>query len=301
MNYRHAYHAGNFADVLKHAVLALVIEHLKLKPAPFRVIDTHAGLGVYDLASEAAEKTGEWREGIGRVVDTSAKLAPEAAAALAPYLGVVRALNGEGPLRRYPGSPLIARRLMRAGDRIVVNELHPEDHAALARLFARDKQTKVLQLDGFTALKSLLPPKERRGVVLVDPAYEVAGELERLVAGLKEVERRFATGTILLWYPIKDAGQVAAFRRQVAELGLPKVLAVELLIRAPDDPARLNGAGLIVVNAPFTLTARLKALLPELARLLAQGPGAAFRLEELAPARPAPQTGSGRKRGMEPA
>jgi 23S rRNA (adenine2030-N6)-methyltransferase len=281
MNYRHAYHAGNFADVLKHAVLALVIEHLKGKPAPFRVIDTHAGIGVYDLASEAATKTGEWREGIGRILAADAKLPPAAAAALSPYLGVVRALNGDGMLACYPGSPLLARRLMREGDRLVVNELHPEDHAALAKLFARDAQTKVLALDGFTALKSLLPPKERRGVVLVDPAYEVPGELDRLVSGLKEVERRFATGTILLWYPIKDAKPVAAFRKKIGDLGLAKVMAVELLIRKPDDPALLNGAGLIVVNAPFTLSAKLGALLPELARLLAQGPGAAFRLEEL--------------------
>ncbi len=281
MNYRHVYHAGNFADVLKHTVLALVIEHLKLKPAPFRVIDTHAGIGVYDLGSEAATKTGEWREGIGRILDAGATLSPEAAAVLAPYLDVVRALNGDGSLARYPGSPLLARHLMREGDRLVVNELHVEDRAALAKLFARDRAVKVLGLDGFTALKSLLPPKERRGVVLVDPAYEVAGELARLVDGLKEVERRFATGTILLWYPIKDEKPIARFRSQIAELGLAKALAVELLVRKPDDPARLNGAGLIVVNAPFTLSARLGALLPDLARLLAQGPGAAFRLETL--------------------
>jgi 23S rRNA (adenine2030-N6)-methyltransferase len=281
MNYRHAYHAGNFADVLKHAVLALVIEHLKLKPAPFRVIDTHAGTGVYDLGSEAARKTGEWREGIGRILDAGAQLSPEAAAVLAPYLGVVRALNGDGALTRYPGSPLLARHLMREDDRLVVNELHPEDRAALAKLFARDRAVKVLGLDGFTALKSLLPPKERRGVVLVDPAYEVAGELARLVVGLQEVARRFATGTILLWYPIKDEKPIAAFRSQITALGLAKALAVELLVRAPVDPARLNGAGLIVVNAPFTLTAKLSTLLPDLARLLAQGPGAAFRLEAL--------------------
>jgi 23S rRNA (adenine2030-N6)-methyltransferase len=299
MNYRHAYHAGNFADVLKHAVLALVIEHLKLKPAPFRVIDTHAGLGIYELGSEAAAKTGEWRDGIGRIV--RAELPPEAAAALAPYLGVVRVLNGEGSLARYPGSPLLARHLMRESDRLVVNELHPEDRTALAALFARDEQTKVLTLDGFTALKALLPPKERRGVVLVDPAYEVPGELERLVQGLKEVERRFATGTILLWYPIKDQRQIAAFRRQIAELGFAKALAVELLVRKPDDATRLNGAGLIVVNAPFTLSAKLAALMPELARLLAQAPGASYRLEELGRERPADARGPSKTGKSDPA
>jgi 23S rRNA (adenine2030-N6)-methyltransferase len=291
MNYRHAYHAGGFFDVLKHAVLALVIEHLKGKPAPFRVIDTHAGTGLYDLTSEAATKTGEWREGIGRILDAGTRLSPEAAAALSPYLGVVRALNRDGPLARYPGSPFIARRLMREGDRLVANELHPEDHAALAQLFTRDRNVKVLALDGFTALKALLPPKERRGIVLVDPAYEVLGELERLVHGLKEVERRFATGTILLWYPVKDARQIAVFRNEIAELGFAKAMAVELMLREPADPTLLNGAGLIVVNPPFTLSAKLSALLPELARLLAQGPGAAFRLEELGRER---ATGKGR-------
>jgi 23S rRNA (adenine2030-N6)-methyltransferase len=280
MNYRHAYHAGNFADVLKHVVLALVIEHLKLKPAPFRVIDTHAGIGLYDLASEPALKTGEWRAGIGRVID--AELPAEAGSILAPYLAVVREVNGKGPLTRYPGSPLIARRLMRASDRLVVNELHPEDHAELEKLFARDAETKVLELDGWTALKSLLPPRERRGVVLVDPAFEEEGELDRLAEGLQEAVRRFATGTFLLWYPIKDPTAIAAFRRQIAAVKLPKALAVELMIRGAEDVERLNGAGLIVVNPPYTLEAKLKALMPPLVRLLQQGEGARFLLHELA-------------------
>ncbi len=176
MNYRHAYHAGNFADVVKHAVLALVIEHLKLKPAPFRVIDTHAGIGVYDLTSEAAQKTGEWREGIGRLM--AAKLSPAAAEVLAPYLDIVRRLNPGGALVRYPGSPLLARELMRADDRLVVNELHPEDQDELKRHFAHDPQVRVMALDAWTALKALLPPPERRGVMLIDPAFEQTGELD---------------------------------------------------------------------------------------------------------------------------
>lgn len=279
MNYRHAYHAGNFADVLKHATLALVIEHMKLKPAAFRVIDTHAGIGVYDLGAEAALKTGEWREGIGRV--GAGDFSPAAAAVLAPYLGVVRRLNGPGGLKRYPGSPLLARELLRPSDRLVVNELHPEDQHELNRLFAHDPQVKVMALDGWTALKSLLPPKERRGVVLVDPAFEEARELDRLVEGLQEATQRFATGTFLLWYPIKDAKAVAAFRRQIAGLALPKAMAVELSVGGTEDATRLNGAGLIVVNAPFTLPGNLRVLLPELACVLAQGPGADFRIDDL--------------------
>jgi len=279
MNYRHVYHAGNFADVVKHAVLALVVEHLKLKPAPFRVIDTHAGIGLYDLSSEPAQKTGEWREGIGRVME--AELAPPVADLLAPYLGVVRELNADGPLLRYPGSPLIARALMRDTDRLIVNELHPEDQQELKALFARDRQVKVRELDAWTAVKALLPPPERRGVTLIDPAFEEAGELDRLVAALSEAAKRFAGGTYLLWYPIKELRPVATFRRKVAALALPKALAIELMIRGGEDETRLNGAGLIAVNAPFTLAANLKILLPELARVLVQGKGAGFRLEEL--------------------
>jgi 23S rRNA (adenine2030-N6)-methyltransferase len=279
MNYRHAYHAGNFADVVKHAVLALIIEHLKLKPAPFRVIDTHAGIGDYELSSEAAQKTGEWREGIGRVME--AKFSASATKVLAPYLDVVRRLNAGGAMTRYPGSPLVARELMRSNDRLVVNELHPEDQNELKRLFAHDPAVKVMGLDAWMALKALLPPPERRGVMLIDPAFEQPGELDRLADGLKQAVRRFASGTFLLWYPIKEAKPVAAFRRKIAEQALPKAMAIEMMIRGSEDETLLNGAGLIAVNAPFTLTSNLSELLPELARVLAHGRGAGFRLEEL--------------------
>jgi len=279
MNYRHAYHAGNFADVVKHAVLTLIIEHMKQKPAPFRVVDTHAGIGLYDLTAEQAQKTGEWREGIGRLM--RADLSAAASAALAPYLDSVRALNPEGMLLRYPGSPLIARDRLRADDRLVLNELHPEDQAELARLFARDRQVKVMALDAWTAVKALLPPPERRGLTLIDPAFEVQGELDRLVEALQQGVRRFATGTFLLWYPIKEMRPVAAFRQKLAALGLPKVLAIEFMIRGPEDETRLNGAGLIAMNAPYTLAETLRMVLPELVKILAQGKGAGFRLEEL--------------------
>lgn len=278
MNYRHIYHAGNFADVLKHAVLALVIEHLKLKEAPFRVIDTHAGPGVYDLASPEAEKTGEWREGIGRLL--AAARPAEIDAVLAPYLDVVRAESGGGErIARYPGSPLIARRLMRSGDRLVVNEAHPEDAASLADLFAKDRQTKVLALDGWTALKALLPPKERRGIVLIDPPFEEPGEYQRLLDGLAAAHRRFATGTVMLWYPIKDVRAAGAFARKAAALSIPKLLAAELFVASPRADGELAATGLLILNPPFTLEERLALLLPYLARLLARGDGAASRLE----------------------
>lgn len=278
MNYRHAYHAGNFADVLKHAVLALIIEHLKLKPAPFRVIDTHAGLGRYDLTSQQAAKTGEWRNGIGRLL--AGNLDQDIQAILEPYLAVIRAENGAGveDIKVYPGSPVIARRLLRRGDQLIVNELHPDDHAALAALFAGDPQTKVLHLDAWIALKSLLPPKERRGLVLVDPPFEEAGELDRHIAGLAAAHKRFATGTIMLWLPIKDPAAVNGFYRRLDTLGLDKLMIAELFVRTPSQVPGLAGTALVILNPPYKLRERLEALLPFLATTLAQGPGASWRV-----------------------
>ncbi len=285
MNYRHAYHAGNFADVLKHLVLTLVIEHMKLKPAPFRVIDTHAGTGLYDLTSIEAQKTGEWLSGIGRIL--AEPFTPDVAEILAPYFACIQSENPDGTLARYPGSPLIARRLLRPHDVLVVNELHPQDHTELAGLFARDPQTKVLHLDGWTALKSLLPPKERRGVILVDPPFEEAGELDRMVAGLKDVVRRFTTGTVILWYPIKALRPLDHFYAAIADLGLAKILVTELFIRPPTDPGILSGTGLVIFNPPFTLAGKLRTALPALTSLLASQTGAFHVLDtRCPPARP---------------
>ena len=269
MNYRHAYHAGNFADVVKHAVLALVIAHLKQKDAPYRVIDTHAGIGSYDLTSEAAKKTGESLAGIGRLLGPDAPPIPEKVGAiLEPYLAVVRALNPPGTLRRYPGSPRVARALLRDQDQLVVNELHPEDAALLRAEFRRDTQTKVLELDGWTALKSLLPPKERRGVILIDPPFELDRELDRIVDGLEEARKRFATGIYLVWYPIKDTKPVARFHQRLAEAGHPRLLKAELLIHPANAPERLNGCGLIVANTPYRMDVTLAVVLTFLAERL---------------------------------
>ena len=276
MNYRHAYHAGNFADVLKHAVLALVIEHLKQKPAPFRIVDTHAGTGLYDLTGGAAQKTGEWRHGIGRIWGET--LPGPVADILAPYLGAIAAENEDGKLERYPGSPRLARHLLRRGDTLVANELHPDDCASLKSLFARDGQTKVLELDGWDAVKSLLPPKERRGTILIDPPFEEPREFERLVEALANAARRFATGTVLLWYPIKEERAAARFRRECGKLGLAKLFSAELLIRAANNPGELAGTGLVILNPPFTLHEKLAVLLPFLALKLGQGHGAASNL-----------------------
>lgn len=276
MNYRHGFHAGSFADVLKHAILALVIEHLKQKPSPFRVIDTHAGSGRYDLGGDAA-RTGEWLGGIGRLIDGDIPPAP--AALLAPYLEVVRAINDSehGGLAAYPGSPTLARRLLRPSDRLLANELNEDERVLLARLFSGDPQVKVLGLDGWTALRSLLPPKERRGVVLIDPPFEKAGEFQRLIEGLRDAVRRFETGIYLLWYPVKDPKRASAFLARLSELGLPRVGLAELLVRKPVNPDLLNGCGMVIINPPHLLDEKLAVLLPYLARRLALGPGAEAR------------------------
>jgi 23S rRNA (adenine2030-N6)-methyltransferase len=280
MNYRHGYHAGNFADVVKHATLAAIIDLMQRKETPLRFVDTHAGVGVYDLRCEAAERTGEWRSGIGRLVGI--ELPPRVAEAMAPYLRVVHEVGGKRHLSRYPGSPELVRRLLRAEDRMVVNELHAEDAAELARRYARDPRVKVLSLDGWTALKAVLPPKERRGVTLIDPPFEEPGEFDRLATALLEAHRRFATGTVLLWYPIKDLAAVAAFERHLTGAGLEKILLVEIRVKPREKVPVLLGAGLIVHNPPFGLVPRLEAMLPFLApRLALDGPGS-WRVEWLA-------------------
>lgn len=286
MNYRHAYHAGNFADVLKHAVLALVIAYMKRKDAPFRVIDTHAGRGRYGLAAVEAEKTGEWKAGIGRLLGPGATpLTPDVARHLEPYLAAIRHANPGGGLDTYPGSPRIALGLMRPQDTLVANELHPEDFAHLKTAIGADRRAKVMALDAWVALKSLLPPPERRGIVLIDPPFEEAGEFERVCSGLTQALKRFSTGTYLVWYPIKDMHPVNRFHAALAALAVPKLLRVELMIRRPTDPDRLNGCGLIVLNPPFTLESELGAILPALSRQLADGgTGAGHRLDRIDPA-----------------
>lgn len=280
MNYRHAYHAGNFADVVKHTVLARIVEYLKRKEKPFRVIDTHAGIGFYDLASEEAGKTGEWRDGIGKVTGT--KLRAEAQALLAPYLDAVHAVNDAEDLAHYPGSPLIVRHLLRRQDRLTAIELHPRDAASLKARFEGDIQTRVIELDGWLALGGHLPPKEKRGLVLVDPPFEEGGEFQRLVDGLVRAHRRWPGGIYALWYPIKDRRAVAAFHAALSEAGIPRVLDIAFDIRPAASVPRLDGSGMVVVNPPFTLEAELKVLLPELHRLLALEPGSKWSMRWLA-------------------
>lgn len=293
MNYRHAFHAGNFADVMKHIVLVRVIEHLKRKNKPFRFIDTHAGAGLYDISSDEAQRSGEWRDGIGAVLDAAsmepAESSPgsELATLLEPYFEVLRTLNGgrdhkSCSLRYYPGAGEFARRLMRDQDRLVLNELHSDDAAALRRVMARDERVRTLQLDGWMVAKSLLPPKERRGVMLIDPPFELAGEFARLEYALDDVIARFATGVTLLWYPIKAGGGAGAFVKRITQSGHSRLLMAELLVRHRDTSQGLNGSGLLIHNPTFGLDQQLQLILPWLMQRLSQQAGAAWHVTWLA-------------------
>ncbi|MBD0415774.1 23S rRNA (adenine(2030)-N(6))-methyltransferase RlmJ [Oryzicola mucosus] len=280
MNYRHAYHAGNFADVVKHAVLARIVEYLKLKDKAFRVIDTHAGIGLYDLASEQAGKTGEWKGGIARLLE--AKLPKAAAELLQPYLDAVRAVNADGGLLHYPGSPLVVRHLLRPQDRLSAIELHPEDAERLGEVFEGDYQVRVIRLDGWLAPGAHLPPKEKRGLVLIDPPFEKEGEFARLVEAVVKAHRRWPGGTYVLWYPIKDRKAVAAFRDELASADIPRILDFAFHVRKPSSEPRLDGTGLIVINPPFTLENELAVMAPALKQALAEGAGAEWTVSWLA-------------------
>jgi len=280
MNYRHAFHAGNFADVLKHALLARVLAYLGRKDAGYRVIDTHAGIGLYDLAADEALRTGEWRGGVGRI--RAARLSPALAVWLAPWQAALRAVNGGDDLLLYPGSPAIATALGRLQDRFHFNELHPQDAATLAALYAGDRRVRVGSEDGYVTVRAQLPPRERRGLVVIDPPFEEAGEFDRLARAVLDARKRFATGCLLIWYPIKDVAVVGAFLAEAAGAGYPRLVAIEQWVRAPGGEGPLAGAGVLIANPPFTLADETEAILPELTGLLAEDAGAGGRVLRLA-------------------
>ncbi len=238
MNYRHAFHAGNFGDCVKHAVLVWLLRALMRKPGPVFVLDTHAGVGRYDLRDGPAARTGEWRNGIARLVDDP----PDA---LADYVRLV------GSIGLYPGSPAIIRALLRPDDSLTCCELHPDDAVALRRCFAHDRQVAVHHRDGWEALGALVPPKQRRGLVLIDPPFEDPREFAELASGLAVGHARFATGVFVAWYPIKHRAPVRTFMTALRESGMRDVVAAELCLREPVDPTRLNGCGLLVINPPY--------------------------------------------------
>ncbi|WP_237217562.1 23S rRNA (adenine(2030)-N(6))-methyltransferase RlmJ [Falsiroseomonas oryziterrae] len=261
MNYRHAFHAGNFADVVKHALLVALLRGLSTKDKPFRVLDTHAGIGGYDLAAPEPQRTGEWRDGVGRVADSGDP-------ALADYLEQVRAAGFPGS---YPGSPALIRALLRPADNLVLCELHPEDHATLRARFRGDSQVAVHRRDAYEALTALTPFPERRGLVLIDPPFEQEGEFDRLATGIAMLRHRFRAAVVAAWYPIKHRAPVRAFHAALREARVADCIACELALREPTDPARLNGCGVLVANAPFGFEARATEILSALLPLLSRG------------------------------
>lgn len=285
MNYRHAFHAGSFADVFKHAVLCRILDHLRQKPAAFRVIDTHAGAGLYDLASAEATRGGEWHDGVERLL--AARLPDKARDLLRPYLDVIGALNAPGELTTYPGSPALVRAWLRPQDRLIACELEPQALAQLARNLGRDPRIKTLAIDGWTALSAYLPPKERRGLVVTDPPFEEDADFPRLAEALAAAHRKWATGIYLLWYPIKGRAAPDALAKRLRRMKIPKILQAELMVSPLSDPSRLNGSGLIVVNPPWTLENELKLLSPALAAALGRDGRGRFTLDWLVGETPA--------------
>ena len=277
MNYRHAFHAGNAADCLKHALLVWLLGAMARKPAPFLVLDTHAGAGAYDLAGEMASRTGEWRQGIGRLQATRP-------AALSPFLDAVASAAPPG---RYPGSPMLARALLRPHDRLVCCELHVQEHAALRAGMdsaGTGPSVAVHHRDGYAALRAFLPPPERRALVLIDPPFEAPDEFDRLAKAIAAARARFAPCVLAAWYPIKGRAPVRRFHDRLREAGLRDLVAAELWLREPTDAARLNGSGLLVATPPWRFEAEAAPILDALLEGLgAVEPGAGTAILRVAP------------------
>src|SRR5256714_7370542 len=286
MNYRHAFHAGGFADVIKHIVLVRILLYLQDKPAAFRVIDTHAGAGLYELTSDEARRGGEWLTGIARVMQ--ARLSDATERLVKPYLDIIRAFNPERDLKAYPGSPLIARALLRPQDRLTACEIEPKARKRLVEGLRRDAQARVVDLDGWVALPAFVPPKERRGLVLIDPSYEQKDEFERLAEGFTQAFEKWPTGSYVLWYPVKSRRATDKLAQHVAEAvgagpSPGKCLRLEFRVAPQAAGAALASAGVLIVNPPWALLGELKSALPELQKPLGQGGAGRFRPETPCP------------------
>lgn len=255
LSYRHLFHAGSFADVFKHVLLTRLLIALNQKEKPYFYLDTHAGIGLYDLSHPWAQKGREYESGITKLWDRK-----DIPAAMKPYMDIVRAENADGHLRYYPGSPLITRKLIRPIDRMALAELNKTDCAVLHELFARDRRVQVQLMDGYQSLKAHLPPKERRGVVLIDSSFDRSREFSRIAKALHEAHTRWATGTYAIWYPMMGAGVIRGFEREIEATGIRKVLQFELSI-LPEDAATMPGSGMIIVNPPWKFDTEMRTLL----------------------------------------
>lgn len=279
LSYRHSFHAGNHADVLKHIVLMLILENLKLKDKGFYYLDTHAGVGRYQLSSDEAEKTGEYKEGIGRLWERTDL--PEE---ISHYVDLIKHLNfGAKALRYYAGSPLIAAQLLRPQDRALLTELHPRDFPLLRNNFKEFKNVSVKCDNGFQQLKATLPPKERRGLVLIDPPYELKEDYDLVVKAAEEGYKRFATGTYAIWYPVVLRQQTKRIFKGLQASGIRKILKIELAVRPDSDQRGMTASGMAVINPPWTLENQMKAMLPYLVKTLVPEGTGSWTVEWITP------------------
>ena len=267
MNYRHAFHAGNHADVLKHSLLLALVAALKRKPSPIFVLDTHAGRGAYDLAGEEATRSGEALAGVRRLLDAAPR-----SEALRDYLDQLAAFDASTPMPRYPGSPCLLQSVLAADDRMACCELHPEEASALKAALGRDSRVAVHQRDGYEAIRALLPPLQKRGLVLIDPPYEAReAEFDRVLLALEQTLSRWATACIAVWYPVKDAAAVRRFLRAAGKLPSRAAWDARLMIRTDSSVLRMNGSGMLLLNPPWQLDEVFRPALAELAAILGEG------------------------------
>jgi 23S rRNA (adenine2030-N6)-methyltransferase len=280
MNYRHAYHAGNFADVFKHILLVRMLVYLQRKETPLFFLDTHAGSGRYDLADDRASRTGEWRDGIARL---SCPMPPLITQLLQPYRDIIGPSDASGRPALYAGSPILAQRLLRAQDRLLLCEIHPSEVLALRSNVGCDRRVTVREIDGYTALKASVPPKERRGLVLIDPPFEVRDEFFQLITHLRGALRQWSTGIYAVWYPLKYPQLASAFANGLIAAGIRKVLRLRLAVGHTDEtPDALAACGMIIINPPLAIEDEAKVLLPFLSDCLAQGVQRSWSVDWLA-------------------
>ena len=264
LSYRHSFHAGNHADVLKHIVQSLILDALKQKEKPFMYHDTHSGVGRYDLTHEWAEKTGEYKQGIARLWQKESM-----PSGLQSYLDAIADLNDNGELRYYPGSPRVARAQLRSQDKMVLTELHPSDYSLLEQEFHRDRQVRIYKEDGFQRLKASLPPKERRGLVLIDPPYELAKEYRDVVTAIAQSYKRWATGIYAIWYPVVNRLDIEDMIEGLESLGIRNILKIELGVSKDTNERGMTASGMIVINPPWKLRAQMEEILPFLKQIIA--------------------------------
>lgn len=276
LSYRHSYHAGNHADVLKHVVLTLCIEALKEKDKPFLYLDTHSGAGRYLLQSEHAEKTGEYLSGINLIWQQ-----PNTPDLLNTYISILKRYNPYQTLKYYPGSPLIAKQLLREQDKLNLTELHPTDYPLLRQEFNKDKRAKVLREDGFIQLKSKLPPVTRRGIILIDPSYEIKNDYYKIPSALFEAYKRFATGIYLIWYPVVSRTTTQRMIDDIIKLGIKRISQFELALKPDNNQKGMTASGMIVINPPWKLHEQMQTIMPWLKQILDTEKTASFTIKQL--------------------